>query len=494
MNDSPPAENESPAPSAGLPSAGLPSAEPSVVLVVDDEPSICWGFTQLLEKQGHEVVSAASAEEGLQLARQHRPSMVLLDVRLPGQDGITALPKFQQATDGAPVIVMTAFGDLETAVGAVHQGASDYLTKPFRLQDAARACQEALASHRASRAIESGEPAGADQTADAFIGRSPAVQQVFRKIALVAGSDLSVLVTGETGTGKELVASAIHHHSRRAAQPYLPIAPVALNPSLLESELFGHVKGAFTGAAEDRHGLFELADGGTVLLDEIGDLPLGTQIKLLRVLEQGQFTRVGDVRPRHCDVRIIAATNCDLHASAAQGSFREDLLYRLSAVHIHLPPLRERLDDVPLLCEHFLGRVGYPAEHRVIDASLAEALRARPWHGNVRELRNAVEHASVVARGRKLSIRDFPEPQTGLASSGDAATVDRLAEIVQQWADAELASSDETQTDLHHRFLQAVEPPLLQAVLRHTGGNRAAAAKRLGIDRGTLRQRLRNLE
>lgn len=466
----------------------------SVVLVVDDEPSICWGFTQLLEKQGHLVFSAASAEEGLQLARQHQPAMVLLDVRLPGQDGITALPEFQQATDGAPVIVMTAFGDLETAVQAVRKGATDYLTKPFRLQDAAKACEEALASHRASREADKSQSPRADQRVSALIGRSPAMQQVFRKIALVAESELSVLITGQTGTGKELVASAIHRHSRRSQKPYMPIAPVALSPSLLESELFGHVKGSFTGASEERRGLFELADGGTVLLDEIGELPLSTQVKLLRVLEQGQFNRVGDVRPRRCDVRIIAATNCDLHADAAKGSFRQDLLYRLSAVHIHLPPLSERLEDIPLLCEDFLLRIGYPAEHCPIDAELAEALQRRPWQGNVRELRNSVEHASVIARGRKLTIRDFPEPQRDLRSSAAVTNIERLSQAIEGWTDAELRAGDESATNLHRLFLQAVEPVFLQAVLRYTDGNRAAAAKRLGIDRGTLRERLRNLD
>ncbi|MEX0819764.1 MAG: sigma-54 dependent transcriptional regulator, partial [Pirellulaceae bacterium] len=463
----------------------------SVVLVVDDEPSICWGFTQLLEKQGHLVLSAASAEEGLQLARHHQPVMVLLDVRLPGQDGIAALTEFQQVTDGAPVIVMTAFGDLETAVQAVRKGASDYLTKPFRLQDAAKACEEALASYHASREVNTQKSPGVDQRGSALIGRSPAMQQVFRKIALIAESELSVLITGQTGTGKELVASAIHRHSRRNKQAYLPIAPVALSPSLLESELFGHVKGAFTGANEERRGLFELADGGTVLLDEIGDLPLKIQVKLLRVLEQGQFNRVGDIRPRRCDVRVIAATNCDLHADAAKGSFRQDLLYRLSAVHIHLPPLSERLEDIPLLCEDFLLRMGYPAEHCAIDARLTEALQKRPWQGNVRELRNAVEHAAVIARGRKLSIRDFPEPQRDLRPTAAASDSERLSQAIEHWTNAELQAGDESASDLHRLFLQAVEPVFLRAVLRYTDGNRAAAAKRLGIDRGTLRERLR---
>jgi len=264
-----------------------------LVLVVDDEPSICWALEKMLKQEGHRVVTASSAEEGLSLATEHDLSMVVLDVRLPKEDGISALPKFLKATNNAPVVVITAFGDLETAVAAVRNGATDYLTKPFRLEDALRACRSALPKSESRTAPTT---TGSMTTSnEELIGKSPAMQQVFRQIALVADSDLSVLITGETGTGKELVAAAIHRHSKRATKPYIPIAPVTFNPDLIESELFGHAKGSFTGASEDRAGLFEQAQGGTVLLDEVGDLPLGTQVKLLRVLEQGQYCRVGEV-------------------------------------------------------------------------------------------------------------------------------------------------------------------------------------------------------
>ena len=454
-----------------------------IVLVVDDEPAICWGFEQMLGKEGYRVLTASSAEEGLKLASKHAPSLVLLDVRLPGEDGITALPKFRRATSDAAIVVMTAFGDLETAVGAVQNGATDYLTKPFKLDDAAKTIQ------RAMRAREPAPQADADDSApDAsmLVGKSAAMQQVFRQIALVADSDLSVLVTGETGTGKELVAAAIHRHSRRGEQPYLAIAPVALNESVIESELFGHVKGAFTGAAEDRQGLFELASGGTLLLDEIADLPMSAQVKLLRVIEQGEFTAVGDVRPRRCDVRVIAATNRDLQKAVDEGSFREDLLYRLAAVSIRLPPLRQRKEDVAPLCAVLLRRLGYPAPEAAIDDSLAESLAQRDWWGNVRELRNAIEHASVVARGRPLDLSDFPPPQAARQRKAGQASAAILA-----WTAEQLSQADASTRDLYERFLSATEPALLQTVLEHTGGNRAAAAELLGIHRGTLRERLK---
>ena len=461
---------------------------PSVVLVVDDEPSICWGFERLLGEQGHQVITASSAEEGLQRAAEYDLSLVLLDVRLPGMDGITALPKFREVSGDAPVVVMTAFGDLETAVGAVRNGACDYLTKPFRLEDAARTCRQALRS----RAINSSEvPLDDDATTDtsALVGRSSAMQQVFRQIALVADSELSVLITGETGTGKELVAAAIHRHSQRHDRAYIPVSPVTLNESVIESELFGHVKGAFTGASDNRKGLFELADGGTVLLDEIGDLPMSAQVKLLRVIEQGEFTAVGDIRPRKCDVRVIAATNRDLQESVDEGSFREDLLYRLAAVSIRLPPLRQRVEDIELLCEFFLRRLGYPSAKSAIDRDLAQMLMARPWWGNVRELRNAVEHASVVARGRPLEVSDFPDPQSGRSDRSTNTRVSTDAAI-ETWSREQIAATDNV-GDLYDRFLSATEPALLRVVLEATGGNRAAAAELLGIHRGTLRERLK---
>jgi len=496
----------------------MSSSSVATVLVVDDEPSICWGFAKLLRGEGYAVLTAGSAEAGLQLAAAHTLSLVVLDVRLPGESGLDALPKFIAVTGGVPVIVITAFGDLETAVTAVRQGAVDYLTKPFCLEDATLACRQAMRRHEAmvvphgdSGTTDSGsEPSWtwspessvkkrrSENAGDSLVGTSPAMQKVFRQIALVSASDLSVLITGETGTGKELVAAAIHRHSHRRAFPYLAVAPVSLSPSLLESELFGHVRGAFTGANEDRKGLFESAAGGTLLLDEIGDLPLAAQVKLLRVLEQRQFTPVGTVTARDCDVRILAATHRDLRSAVAAGTFREDLLYRMTAVTIELPPLRTRTEDIAGLARHFLERLGYPAIEHAVSQSLVDHLAERPWLGNIRELRNAVEHAAVIARGRPLDIADFPVVQVATSTGGEPgldAAIDRwawqaLEHSLQNDPTGHKASNGET-LPLYERFLAATEPALLRAVLNATQGNRAAAAQRLGMHRATLRERMK---
>ncbi len=460
----------------------------STVLVVDDEPSICWALERMLSGEGHRVVTASSAEEGLRLAREQPIAMVILDVRLPKEDGISALPKFLHATGNAPVIVITAFGDLETAVAAVKSGAADYLTKPFKLEDAIRTCRVAMQNASVPSAPVATGPMSPNNMI--LVGASPAMQHVFRQIALVADSDLSVLITGETGTGKELAAAAIHRHSRRAEQAYIPIAPVALNADLIESELFGYVKGAFTGAVEDRAGLFERAAGGTVLLDEIGDLPLAVQVKLLRVLELGHYCRVGDLKLRTSDVRILAATNSDLHDAVASGTFRDDLFHRLTGVQIHLPPLRERVEDIRPLCQHFLALMGYAMAESAIDDELLQLLQERPWHGNIRELKHAVGHAAMVARGRNLSIHDFPPPKPGRdRQPKDHKT--SLAGAVRDWAKQAIEDSGETTDSLHSQFLAAAEPALMQVALEQTGGNRAKAAVLLGLHRGTLRDRLR---
>ncbi|WP_235934796.1 sigma-54-dependent transcriptional regulator [Candidatus Laterigemmans baculatus] len=468
-----------------------PSTAP--VVVIEDEASICWAFEQMLGEEGLRVLTASSAEEGLQLVERHAPALIVLDVRLPGMDGLTALPRFQQVGRGAPVIVITAFGDLRTAVDAVQGGAVDYLTKPFGLDRAREVCLAALAQHRSTASGLEADAAAAGQ-ANQLIGKSPAMQEIYRQIAMVAESDLSVLITGETGSGKELIAAAIHAHSRRRERPYLPIAPVALNPTLIESELFGHVRGAFTGASESRDGLFGLAEGGTILLDEIGDLSPSIQVKLLRVLEQRQYTPVGDVRPRPCDVRIVAATHADFRQAIASGKFREDLYYRLAAVEIHAPPLRERLEDLEMLVQHFLKLAGHPAASEPVAANVLDELARRPWHGNVRELRNAIEQAAVLSRGRPLSVDRLPAPQRPVGDSSNAEP-NALAAAVRAWTHAATEGTDGEPaggvSDLHERFLAAVEPAMLEVVLERTGGNRAAAAELLGIHRGTLRERLR---
>lgn len=478
----------------------------ALILIVDDEPAICWALERSFRSQGYRTLAASSAEEGLRLAAENQPQLVFLDVRLPKRDGIAALPDFLLATRGAPIIVMTAFGDLETAVAAVKHGASDYLTKPFKLEQAAAVVKRnvEVARQRAQGPdpqspdpqslgtdgrLPQGRAAaqGSDQTGKRIVGSSSAIQQAFRQIALVASSNLSVLITGETGTGKELVAEAIHRHSPRADRPYLPIAPVSLNEDLIESELFGHVRGAFTGANVDRAGLFELAEGGTILLDEIGELPLGLQAKLLRVLEQGEYTRVGEVLPRRCDVRILAATNCELHHAISSGRFREDLYWRLNGMHIHLPPLRERVEDIGPLCGYFLECLGSPANARLSPELLVQ-LSARPWYGNVRELRNAIGHAVVMAGDRALEIGDFPMSHDRSMAAGDGRS---LQTAVLAWAETTMAAASGDTNELYAQFMAASEPTLFRFATEQAAGNRLRAAELLGIHRGTLREKMR---
>jgi two-component system nitrogen regulation response regulator GlnG len=322
-----------------------------------------------------------------------------------------------------------------------------------------------------------------------LVGRSAAMQAVFREVAFVAGSDLSVLITGETGTGKELVAMAIHQHSLRKDGVYTPIAPVTLNPDLIESELFGHAKGSFTGATEDKIGLFEKTEGGTLLLDEIGELPLSIQAKMLRVLEHGEFFRVGESRPRKCNVRIIAATNRDLREAVRSGRFREDLYYRLNGMHIHLPPLRERSEDIGFLCQHFLRLLGYPNYENAIGDVLLNQLKNRPWYGNVRELRNAIEHAAIVARGRSLCIEDFP-PSENLQITVELNDDVMLQQVTERLL-KKLVQTELGDKGLQAQFLEKVEPTLLRFALMQCGGNRLKAAELLGIHRSTLRERLK---
>ena len=318
----------------------------SRILIVDDEASICWAFRESLGDLGHHVEVAATAEEGLRIAASSPLDVVVLDVRLPGVDGLTAMRSFRDCIGYAPIIVVTAFGNLETAVRALEGGAFDYLVKPFDLDQATTVVTRALEKR------QSPEPAATllARETEALIGSSAAMQDLFKTIALVAPTDVPVLITGESGTGKELVARAIHRHSGRRDGPFLPICLAALNPGLVERELFGHIKGSFTGAVHDRAGLLELASGGTVLLDEIGDVSPSLQVKLLRAIEHREVTPVGDARPRFTDIRVIAATNRPLSELMAAGEFREDLFFRLSVFQIHLPALPSAPRRYPCSC------------------------------------------------------------------------------------------------------------------------------------------------
>ncbi len=465
----------------------------SRVLIVDDEAGICWAFGEYLGDLGHDVAVASSAEEGLEAAAARPFDAVVLDVRLPGIDGLAAMPDFRKRAGAAPIIVMTAFGNLETAVRAMEAGAFDYLVKPFDLDEAGAVVR---------RALESGEPGRGPRAAAAdapsrtrLVGSSPAMQALYKQIALVAATDVPVLITGESGTGKELVARAIHQNGPRASRPFLPVCLAALSPGLVEAELFGHVKGSFTGASQDRKGLLEAAAGGTVLLDEIGDVPMGMQVKLLRAIEHREAAPVGDARPRPIDVRFLAATNRPLQRLMADGEFREDLFFRLSVFPIRVPPLRERLEDLPELARAFIAQAD-PVRGRdatLRDATLAE-LRRRPWTGNVRELRNAVERAVILARGGPILPEHLPpaidpvDPDPREGDGVDAAVARWTATALKTPPadpDAEDAES------LYDRFLARVEPPLLRVVLRGESGNKALSAQRLGIHRSTLRQKLR---
>jgi DNA-binding NtrC family response regulator len=463
----------------------------SRILVVDDEASICWAFRESLGDEGHQVEVAASIEEGLKIAAGGPLDAVVLDVRLPGIDGLSAMGALRERIGPAPIIVITAFGNLETAVRAMEGGAFDYLVKPFDLDRATSVVTRALESRGAG-----GPSPGAGAATfepDALVGSSPVMQELFKKIALVAPADVPVLITGESGAGKELVARAIHRHSPRRSGPFVPVSLAALAPTLVERELFGHLRGSFTGANQDRPGVLELASGGTLLLDELGDIPPDLQVKLLRVIEHRAFTPVGDTRPRPTDVRVLAATNRPLGALMAAGQFREDLFFRLSVFPIHLPPLRDRRDDIPALAAHFLRQARLPegADIRLSPALIA-ALRSRPWTGNVRELRNAIEHAAIVARGRTLGPEHLPPDHPPGGQAPQSAATD-FRERLADWARRQIVDppAESGDASLYERFLKRVEPPLLQAVLEHCRHNRAAAAEVLGIHRATLRQKLR---
>src|SRR6266851_5258644 len=454
------------------------------ILIVDDEEAVCWALDRALTREGHRVRSAGSAEEAFLLAEKERPDVIVLDVRLPGLDGLSALKRFDELAADVPVIIITAFGNLTTAVRAVEGGAFDYLAKPFDLDQALETIARALQK----RSPVPAAPAGNGQTADEeIVGRSQAMQVVFKRVALVAPRDSCVLITGESGTGKELVARALHRYSARRDRPFLPVHVAALNPSLVESELFGHTKGAFTGAAQSRPGLLALANGGTVFLDELADIPLPVQVKLLRVLEHDEVLPVGGNQPQPLDIRILSATHQDLSRRVAEGQFRHDLFFRLNVFQIHLPPLRERGDDITLLAEHFLRRF----EPRALPLSreTVQWLHSLPWFGNVRELRNALEHAAIVARGAPLVPDHFP----ALTSLGPAPqkVADHLAAAVRDWLTDRIQSNPEGKpTELYAELLRCVEPAILDEVMRRVRGNRWLAAHWLGLNRATVRKKL----
>lgn len=461
------------------------------ILVVDDEPSICWGLSRLGRSMGHRVDAASSAEHGLSLASAACPDAVVLDVRLPGMDGLAAMELFRRHIGGAPIIVMTAFGDLATAVTAVENGAFEYIVKPFDLAEIRAAVERALrgcAPASRGRSAEGAEFAAVGG-AHGMLGRTTVMQSVFKRMALAAKRDAAVLLQGENGVGKEFAARSIHHHSSRRDGPFVAVNVASLNGALAEAELFGHVAGAFAGATHSRKGLLAQADGGTLFLDEVAAMPLPLQVKLLRALDQGEVPPVGGDEPAPTAFRVISATDQDLRTLVPTGAFRHDLFFRLCTFEISLPPLRERRADIALLARHFVEQFG--AEPTVLAEETLSELARRPWYGNVRELRNAMEHSLVVARSGAVLPTHLPDPlpQLGPSSAAGDGGSPALDEAVAALANS-LLDDSATPGDVYERFLNQVEPPLLAAVLTRNGNRCAPAARALGLHRTTLKRKL----
>ncbi len=461
------------------------------ILVADDEESIRWVLERACTQQGHSVVAVGSGTAALAELRARPFDVALVDIKMPDLSGLDVLQQARAARIDTLFIIMTAQNTMANAIEATKRGAYDYLTKPFDLEQVAALIARAMELRRLTRNLEHlrGE---LEQRHDLVIGGTPAMQEVYKVIGRVAPTDATVLIQGETGTGKELIAKTIHHHSSRGG-PFMALNCSAIPNELLESELFGYERGAFTGAIERRIGKFEAAAGGTLFLDEIADMPLALQAKLLRVLQEREFTRVGGREAIRADVRIIAATNQDLEAAVRAGRFREDLYFRLNVVRITVPPLRERLADVPELIEFFLGKVNRELGTALVGVS-AEArdlLLRHSWPGNVRELENALVRAAVLARGRTLVSEDFALAGQPRQPAGDALP---LEEAVRRRL-AELLAADATAlpSDLHALLISAVERPLIEVVLERAGGNQVKAAEMLGINRNTLRKKITEL-
>ncbi|KRD73945.1 nitrogen regulation protein NR(I) [Lysobacter sp. Root983] len=461
----------------------VPSA-PARVWVVDDDRSVRFVLATALREAGYAVDGFENAQDVLDaLASRGAPELLFTDVRMPGDDGLVLLDKLKAAAPHLPVIVMSAYTDVASTAGAFRGGAHEFLSKPFDLDDAVALAARALGAERGAPApAEAGDAAAAD----ALIGDTPAMRTLFRAIGRLAQAPLSVLITGETGTGKELVARALHRESPRAQRPFVALNTAAIPAELLESELFGHEAGAFTGAQRRHIGRFEQADGGSLFLDEIGDMPLPLQTRLLRVLAEGEFFRVGGRELIRVDVRVIAATHQDLETLVGEGRFRADLLHRLDVVRLRLPPLRERRADIGQLAERFLAAAAakFAAAPKRLSKAALERLQAHDWPGNVRELENVCWRLAALAPGDSISRADLDE---ALATSASARGDDDWDARLAAWVRAQLAEGAQ---DIHAHARDRFDRTLLEAALEHTGGRRSEAAARLGLGRNTLTRKL----
>ncbi len=452
---------------------------PGRVLVVDDEPDMVENCARILKRAGHQCLTATDPHQALGLVESERPGLLLTDLKMPGMDGMELLRRAHAVDPALPVILITAFATIESAVAAIKDGAFDYLPKNFSVDQLRVAVERGLRQ----RELELENRNLRDQLQGALgfeniIGRSPAMTKVFELVRKAARSDANILVLGESGTGKELIARAVHANSPRAARAFVPVDCASLPEQLLESELFGHERGAFTGAVRSKQGLMEVADRGTLFLDEIAELPVALQVKLLRALQERQLRRVGGTVQIDVDVRMVSATNRDLRDAVAKGRFREELYYRVNVIAIPLPPLRERAGDVKLLAHAFLKRYGQDRVTSFDDAAL-QALEAYAWPGNVRELQNVVERACALADGDLVTRRDLPDYLLSGATVSGPVTATISGPTLP-------SSSDLPLKDAKVKWMQVLEASYLRDLLERHGGNVSAAAKAAGIDRKTL--------
>jgi len=475
------------------------SKQAATILVVDDDAEIRYSLSRVLSSRGYQVIEAASGEQGVAMVRKGpAPHLVFLDVRMGGMGGIEALQHIRSANPRQLVVLMTAFGTAQTAIEAMKYGAFDYVMKPFDPAKVLSLAQNALQAHADLRAVGDYKPSvNPDDYREGIVGSSPVMQDVFKVIGQVTASDVTVMITGESGTGKELVARSIWKHSHRSSKPFIAVNCAAIPDNLIESELFGHEKGSFTGATTQRLGKFELCDGGTIFLDEIGDMALATQTKILRVLQQGEIQRVGGTETIRIDVRILAATNKDLEAMVKAKTFREDLYYRLNVVRIRMPALRERTEDIPQIVDFCLQNLVKQRKARVgkVAPEAMAVLVRHPWPGNVRELENVVYRSAVIAQGDAILVKDLPVEIGG----GSAAATIPAAVTAEPSGGTGASSGPDLPAALDAVYaaakasgggaLEFVERELVARALAETGGDPAAAARILGLTKAAVQKR-----
>jgi DNA-binding NtrC family response regulator len=468
----------------------------SKVLIADDERTICEAFSRMIEMEGHQPIIASNGEHALKIIREDSPDAVFMDVRMPGMGGLEALARIHEENIKIPVVIMTAFGTMETAMEAVRKGAFDYLGKPIELTKARQLLKQMLAIADIDNPQPETHTEISSTSSQILVGQSAPMQELFKLMGLLTTNDMTALITGESGVGKELVARGIHQHGKNSQEPFVAVNCAAIPENLLETELFGHEKGAFTGAEDRRIGRFESAGNGTLFLDEIGELSLSLQSKLLRVLQERRFERIGSSTHLTLHARLIAATNRNLETEVAEKRFREDLYHRLNVITLCVPPLRQRKEDIELLAHHFIKQAARELNKplRGVEPAVIRKLIAYPWPGNVRELEHVIKRSALMSRTDTLTIHDLAMPDSEqnfapVKTQGNALT--HLGSAVRQALHEAIDQNDEdSENGIFHRLVSYVEKEIIEEALRTSGNNQVSAAKKLGLHRTTLRNKM----